>query len=156
MYTRRVLAGEFQVVNPHLLKVSRSRLCVSLLSRVIIHCTSSSSSCQDLTRLGLWDEDTKNRLIAEHGSVQVCSVLAGWLLIVSVLPFFVHSLARSLTHSLTDTHQNMEFIPQPIKNLYKTVWEIKQKTLIDMAADRGAFIDQSQSFNVHMPNPNFG
>ena len=47
-------------------------------------------------------------------------------------------------------------IPQSLKDLYKTVWEIKGKTLIDMAADRGAFIDQSQSFNVHMPDVNFG
>lgn len=43
-----------------------------------------------------------------------------------------------------------------LKALYKTVWEIKQRILVDMAADRGAFIDQSQSFNVHMSDPNFG
>jgi len=43
-----------------------------------------------------------------------------------------------------------------LKQLYKTVWEIKQRVLVDMAADRGAFIDQSQSFNVHMSDPNFG
>jgi ribonucleotide reductase alpha subunit len=43
-----------------------------------------------------------------------------------------------------------------LKSLYKTVWEIKQRVLVDMAADRGAFIDQSQSFNVHMSDPNFG
>jgi ribonucleotide reductase alpha subunit len=43
-----------------------------------------------------------------------------------------------------------------LKQLYKTVWEIKQRILVDMAADRGAFIDQSQSFNVHMSDPNFG
>ena len=47
-------------------------------------------------------------------------------------------------------------IPDSLKALYKTVWEIKQRTLVDMAADRGAFIDQSQSFNVHMSDPNFG
>jgi ribonucleoside-diphosphate reductase alpha chain len=52
--------------------------------------------------------------------------------------------------------QNIDEIPQSIKDLYKTVWEISQKTLIDMAADRGAYIDQSQSFNVHIQNPNFG
>lgn len=52
--------------------------------------------------------------------------------------------------------QGIDEIPQNIKDLYKTVWEISQKTLIDMSADRGAFIDQSQSFNVHMQNPNFG
>lgn len=47
-------------------------------------------------------------------------------------------------------------IPMRLKALYKTVWEIKQRILVDMAADRGAFIDQSQSFNVHMSDPNFG
>ena len=47
-------------------------------------------------------------------------------------------------------------IPAELKQLYKTVWEIKQRALVDMAADRGAFIDQSQSFNVHMSDPNFG
>ncbi len=47
-------------------------------------------------------------------------------------------------------------IPDNLKALYKTVWEIKQRVLVDMAADRGAFIDQSQSFNVFMPDPNFG
>jgi ribonucleoside-diphosphate reductase subunit M1 len=47
-------------------------------------------------------------------------------------------------------------IPANLKELYKTVWEIKQRVLVDMAADRGAFIDQSQSFNVHMSDPNFG
>jgi ribonucleoside-diphosphate reductase alpha subunit len=52
--------------------------------------------------------------------------------------------------------QNIDEIPQNIKDLYKTVWEISQKVLIDMAADRGAYIDQSQSFNVHIQNPNFG
>ncbi len=46
-------------------------------------------------------------------------------------------------------------IPSDLKALYKTVWEISQKVLIDMAADRGAFIDQSQSFNVHIAQPNF-
>lgn len=47
-------------------------------------------------------------------------------------------------------------IPDNLKDVYKTVWEIKQKVLVEMAADRGAFIDQSQSFNVHMSDPNFG
>lgn len=95
IYTRRVLSGEFIIVNKHLLK--------------------------DLINLGLWNDDMKNKLIAENGSVQ-----------------------------------NISSIPENIKELYKTVWEIKQKDLIDMSADRGAYIDQSQSFNVHMPNPNFG
>lgn len=52
--------------------------------------------------------------------------------------------------------QNIEEIPNGLKEIYKTVWEIKQKKLIDMAADRGAFIDQSQSFNIHMLNVNYG
>ena len=47
-------------------------------------------------------------------------------------------------------------IPDGLKALYKTVWELRQRTLVEMAADRGAFIDQSQSFNVHMSDPNFG
>lgn len=94
IYTRRVLSGEFQVVNKHLLK--------------------------DLTEMGLWNSEVKNQLIADGGSV------------------------RNLN------------ISDELKNLYKTVWEISQKTLIDMAADRGAFIDQSQSFNVHIAEPNFG
>ena len=95
IYSRRVLSGEFVVVNKHLMK--------------------------DLIELGIWNDDLKNKLIAANGSVQ-----------------------------------NITEIPQDIKDLYKTVWEIKQKDLIDMAADRGAYIDQSQSFNVHMQNPNFG
>ena len=52
--------------------------------------------------------------------------------------------------------QKIEEIPDDLKQLYKTVWEISQRSLIDMAADRGAFIDQSQSFNVHIAEPNFG
>ena len=47
-------------------------------------------------------------------------------------------------------------LPENLKALYKTVWEIKQRQLVDMAADRGAYIDQSQSFNVHMSDVNFG
>jgi ribonucleoside-diphosphate reductase alpha chain len=95
IYTRRVLSGEFVVVNKHLLK--------------------------DLIKLGLWNDKMKNKLIEANGSVQ-----------------------------------NIPELPQHIKDLYKTVWEIKQKTLIDMAADRGAYICQSQSFNVHIQDPNFG
>ena len=94
IYTRRVLSGEFVVVNQHLLS--------------------------DLVSMKLWNKDLKNTLIAHNGSV-------------ANLP-----------------------IPDQLKNMYKTVWEIKQRVLIDMAADRGAFIDQSQSFNVHMCDPNFG
>jgi ribonucleoside-diphosphate reductase alpha subunit len=94
IYTRRVLSGEFIVVNKHLLK--------------------------DLVKLGLWNENMKNKLIAENGSVQ-----------------------------------NIPEIPQHIKDLYKTVWEIKQRVLIDMAADRGPYICQSQSLNIYMQDVNF-
>lgn len=92
IYTRRVLSGEFQVVNPHLLR--------------------------DLTERDLWDEDMKNEIIANNGSIQ-----------------------------------DIERIPDDLKMLYKTVWEIPQKIILKMAADRGAFIDQSQSLNVHMAKP---
>lgn len=94
IYVRRVLSGEFTVVNQHLL--------------------------HDLTRLGLWDSDMKNELVACSGSVKDLDM------------------------------------PAELKDLYKTVWEIKQRVLVDMAADRGAYIDQSQSFNVHMSDPNLG
>jgi ribonucleoside-diphosphate reductase alpha chain len=52
--------------------------------------------------------------------------------------------------------QNIPEIPQNIKDLYKTVWEISQKSIIEMSADRGAYICQSQSMNVHIQDPNFG
>ncbi len=95
IYTRRVLSGEFIVVNKHLLR--------------------------DLVKLGLWNDAMKNNLIAANGSVQA-----------------------------------IPGIPQNIKDLYKTVWEIKQKTIIDMAADRGVYICQSQSLNIHIQDVNFG
>ena len=94
IYNRRVLSGEFIVVNKHLL--------------------------MDLVRLGLWTNDMKNKIIASNGSVQ-----------------------------------SIPEIPEDIKELYKTVWEIKQRTIIDMAADRGAFICQSQSLNLFIAEPNF-
>lgn len=94
IYTRRVLSGEFVVVNKHLLK--------------------------DLVRLGIWNDDLKNKIIMANGSVQ-----------------------------------DVDEIPQDIKEIYKTVWEIKQRNLIDMAADRGAFIDQSQSLNLFIQDANF-
>lgn len=94
IYSRRVLSGEFQVVNQHLLK--------------------------DLTDRGLWNEDLKNSLIANNGSVQELD------------------------------------IPDDLKELYRTVWEIPQKNILQMAADRGAFVDQSQSLNVHIAQPNYG
>ncbi|CAM1503955.1 Fc.00g015460.m01.CDS01 [Cosmosporella sp. VM-42] len=95
IYQRRVLAGEFQVVNPWLLK--------------------------DLVDMGLWSDAMKNRIISENGSIQ-----------------------------------NIPNIPADIKSLYKTVWEISQRTVVQMAADRGAFIDQSQSLNIHMKDPTMG
>lgn len=95
IYTRRVLSGEFVVVNKYLLR--------------------------DLVKLGLWDETLKNKIIAANGSVQ-----------------------------------HIPEIPQNLKDLYKTAWEISQKVIIDMAADRGAYICQSQSLNIFMENANFG
>lgn len=95
IYVRRVLSGEFVIVNKYLLK--------------------------DLVRLGLWNEDMKNMLMASNGSIQA-----------------------------------IPGIPQNIKDLYKTAWEIKQRTLLDMSADRGAYICQSQSLNVFMEDANFG
>ena len=74
----------------------------------------------DLVKLGLWNDDMKNRLIASNGSIA-----------------------------------DFPEVPENIKDLYKTVWEIKQKDLLDMAADRGAYIDQSQSLNVFIDSPNF-
>lgn len=95
LYTRRVLSGEFIVVNKYLLR--------------------------DLVKLGLWSEELKNKIIAHNGSVA-----------------------------------NIPEIPQNLKDLYKTAWEISQKVIIDMAADRGAYICQSQSLNIFMENVNFG
>lgn len=92
IYTRRVLSGEFIIVNKHLLK--------------------------DLIGLGLWNNSMKNKIIAENGSIQ-----------------------------------NIDEIPANIKKLYKTVWEIKQRNIIDMSADRGAYVCQSQSLNLFVDNP---
>lgn len=87
-----MLAGEFQIVNPWLLR--------------------------DLVSLGIWDDQMKNRIIAAGGSVQ-----------------------------------NVPGIPDELRALYKTVWELSQKCVIDLAADRGAFICQSQSLNIHLSAP---
>jgi ribonucleoside-diphosphate reductase alpha chain len=95
IYTRRTLSGEYIIVNKHLLK--------------------------DLTRLGLWNDELKQKLMAANGSVA-----------------------------------NIPEIPNELKALYKTVYEISQKVIIDQAADRGAFICQSQSLNLFVENPNFG
>lgn len=95
IYTRRVLAGEFAVVNKHLM--------------------------HDLIELNLWNDSIKNQIIANNGSVQ-----------------------------------NIDEIPESLKAIYKTAWEISQKAVLDMAADRGAFIDQSQSLNIFLQELNFG
>ncbi len=94
IYTRRVLSGEFIVVNKHLMR--------------------------DLVKLGIWNENIKNKIVAANGSVQ-----------------------------------NIDEIPQNLKDLYKTAWEISQKAIIEMAAERGAYICQSQSLNIFMENANF-
>ena len=93
IYSRRVLSGEFVVVNKYLLR--------------------------DLVNLGLWNNDMKNQIISANGSIQ-----------------------------------EIPQIPAEIKELYKTVWEIKMRTIIDMAADRGAYICQSQSLNLFVSSPN--
>ncbi|MTG96891.1 MULTISPECIES: ribonucleoside-diphosphate reductase subunit alpha [Myroides] len=94
IYTRRVLSGEFIVVNKHLLK--------------------------DLVDLGLWNEDLKQEIMRANGSIQ-----------------------------------HIEFIPKDIRDLYKTVWEMSMKDIIDMSRDRGYFIDQSQSLNLFMEGANY-
>ncbi|OOQ58015.1 ribonucleoside-diphosphate reductase subunit alpha [Mucilaginibacter pedocola] len=93
IYTRRVLSGEFVIVNKHLLR--------------------------DLVNLGLWTNTMKDKIISANGSIQ-----------------------------------NIAEIPADIKELYKTVWEIKMRNIIDMAADRGAYICQSQSLNLFINSPN--
>ncbi len=95
IYTRRVLSGEFIIVNKHLLK--------------------------DLVKEGLWNKDMRQKIMAANGSIQ-----------------------------------NINEIPNRLKELYKTAWEISQKAIIDQAADRGAYICQSQSLNIFMENANFG
>jgi ribonucleoside-diphosphate reductase alpha chain len=94
IYSRRVLSGEFVIVNKHLLK--------------------------DLVKLGIWNDSLKNKIIIANGSVQ-----------------------------------GIAEIPDNIKALYKTVWEISQKVIINMAADRGAYICQSQSLNLFVQDANF-
>ncbi|KAK8949175.1 Ribonucleoside-diphosphate reductase large subunit [Platanthera zijinensis] len=95
IYNRRVLSGEFVVVNKHLLN--------------------------DLTEMGVWCNTLKNQIIHDDGSIL-----------------------------------KIPQIPEHLKAIYKTVWEVKQRTIVDMAIDRGCYIDQSQSLNIHMDQPNFG
>ncbi|CAG5098265.1 Oidioi.mRNA.OKI2018_I69.XSR.g15510.t1.cds [Oikopleura dioica] len=94
IYTRRVLSGEFQVVNPHLLR--------------------------ELTEINVWSDEIRQQIVNDNGSIQNLAV------------------------------------PNDVKERYKTVWEIKQKNVLQMAADRGPFIDQSQSLNIHMAKPMYG
>ena len=91
VYTRRVLAGEYMVINDYLVR--------------------------DLQGLGIWSPELKDEIVRHDGSVQ-----------------------------------NLD-VPQDIKELYKTVWELKQKTIVDMAVDRGHFICQSQSLNLFLESP---
>lgn len=95
IYVRRVLSGEFAVVNKYLVS--------------------------DLIDQGLWDNQMRNEIIANNGSIQ-----------------------------------SIDRIPEDIKNLYKTVWEISQKSVIDLSAGRAPYIDQGQSLNLHVQEPNFG
>ncbi len=94
IYTRRVLAGDFVVINKYLV--------------------------DDLTKLGIWNSNTRTQIIANNGSIQ-------------------------------DIHE----IPQDLKEIYKTVWEIPQKTLINMSADRAPFVCQSQSLNLFLAEPTY-
>jgi ribonucleoside-diphosphate reductase alpha chain len=93
LYTRRVLSGEFTVINKHLV--------------------------EDLIQLGLWNKQLKDKIVLHNGSVQ-----------------------------------KVAEIPEQIREIYKTVWEIKQKRIVEMAASRSPFIDQSQSLNIHMEGAN--
>ncbi len=95
IYVRRVLSGEFAVVNKYLVK--------------------------DLIKRDLWNDRIRNEIIANNGSIQ-----------------------------------GIQEIPQELKDLYRTVWEIKQRSIIDMSQSRSPYIDQSQSLNIHMEDPNFG
>jgi ribonucleoside-diphosphate reductase alpha chain len=95
VYTRRVLSGEYIIVNKHLLK--------------------------DLVKEGLWNMEMRQKLMVSNGSIQ-----------------------------------NINEIPQHLKDLYKTAWEISQKVIIEQSADRGAYICQSQSLNIFMESANFG
>lgn len=95
VYSRRTLSGEFQLINKYLV--------------------------DDLISLGLWNEDMKDEVVKQDGSVQ-----------------------------------NIPSIPNDLKKVYKTVWELSQKTVIDLAADRAPFIDQSQSLNLYLKEPTMG
>ena len=94
LFKRKTLSGEFVVMNKHLIR--------------------------DLIELDLWNDEMRNKIMANEGSVQ-----------------------------------NIDEIPEELKSVYKTVWEIKQKALIDLSIQRGPFICQSQSLNIFMEEPDF-
>ena len=94
IFKRRVLSGEYMIINKYLI--------------------------QDLSNLGLWSREMKEKIIAHDGSIQ-----------------------------------NIDEIPEDLKALYKTVWEISMKSVIEQSGDRGVFVDQMQSMNLFMANPNY-
>ena len=94
IYVRRVVSGEFQMVNKYLI--------------------------EDLIKINLWNKSMKNKIIKNNGSIQ-----------------------------------SIYEIPDQLKKIYRTVWEIPQKSIIDMAADRAPFVDQTQSMNIFIAQPNF-
>ena len=93
---------------------------------------------KDLCARGLWTEQVRNAIIAGHG--ECCTPVSSLRLLI--LPFGV---AGSIQH--------IPRIPADLKDLYRTVWEIDPKDLLDMAADRGPYIDQSQSTVIHLEDP---
>ena len=114
---------------------------------------------RDLTEAGLWSEDMKNEMISQNGSIQVCASLAPLINQLDLIWFLFCCfwfLFLVFFFGIFTPVQNIEGIPDNIKALYKTVWEISQRNIIKMAADRGAFIDQSQSLNIHIAEPSYG
>lgn len=120
-------SGEFVVVNKHLL--------------------------HDLTEMGIWSPTIKNKIIYDDGSVQKIPEIPEELkmiykyelvILLSLPPLFFPIWCPWLRSQYFFSH-----------HLFRTVWEIKQMTLVDMAVDRGCYIDQSQSLNIHMDQPNF-
>lgn len=93
----------------------------------------------------------KNQLIAHNGSIQV-----KWCTSIILFPCAERFLHFNWWIHFFKCPQDIEDIPDDLKHLYKTVWEISQKTVLKMAADRGAYIDQSQSLNIHIAEPNYG
>lgn len=103
----------------------------------------------------------KNALIENGGSVQVSFITVIFFLFTfsGVLNFFIppSNIPSCFLNKLNFFFfQSIKEIPDDLKAIYKTVWEISQKVVLQMAADRGAFIDQSQSLNIHIAEPNYG